>query len=293
MPRRPNTPRKANKPQIDTRESAFAWIGRAGYAARGLIFMLLGALATIAAVRGGRAVGTPGALHRLMGAPLGDVLLWIIAAGLVCFAAWRILQGVLDADRLGTTPSALVRRIAIAGSALFYLALAALAVGIIFGARTGDDDRIARDWTAWLLGQPLGQLVTFGVGAGTAVFGFVQMAKPARADFRKQIALEGGARTGAMALAVLGYFARGLLFVLIGIFFAVAAWRFNSGEAAGLAGALRALQAQSYGPYLLGATALGLFAFGLLQFVQALWRRIDAPEVKDVAAKGAGLYSAF
>lgn len=278
---------KRNKPQIDPGESALAWIGRAGYAARGLIFMLLGTLAAIAAMRGGRATGTPGALHRLIEAPMGDVLLWIIAAGLACFAAWRVLQGVFDTDRLGRTASGLMRRTAIAGSALFYLALAALAVGIVLGAPTGDDDRIARDWTAWLLAQPLGQLVTFGIGIGTAVFGFLQMAKPARADFRKQIALHGSARAGAMVLAVLGYVARGVLFVLIGIFFAVAAWRFNSGEAAGFAGALRALQAQPYGPYLLGATALGLFAFGLLQFVQALWRRIDAPEVKEVAARAA------
>lgn len=49
------------------------------------------------------------------------------------------------------------------------------------------------------------------------------------------------------ALGQFGYVARGAVFVLIGIFLTLAAWRFNSGEAAGLVGALRTLQQQPYG----------------------------------------------
>src|SRR5205085_7158571 len=129
--------------------------------------------------------------------------------------------------------------------------------------------------------------LTLGIGIGIVIFGLVQAVKPARGEFRRQLALHGPSRTSAVVLAYAGYFARAVVFVTMGAFLAVAAWRFNSGEAAGLAGALRALQAQPYGPYLLGATAIGLFAFGLLQFVQAVWRRIDAPKVKEVAAKAA------
>ena len=57
----------------------------------------------------------------------------------------------------------------------------------------------------------------------------------------------------------------------------LAALHSNSSHARGLAGALKSLQQQPYGWALLGATALGLFAFGAFQFVTAAYRRIEAP----------------
>jgi len=67
---------------------------------------------------------------------------------------------------------------------------------------------------------------------------------------------------------------------LIGVFLMIAAIRFNSGDAAGVAGALRALQQQPYGWILLGLTALGLFAFGVFEIVQGALRRIDTHELR-------------
>jgi hypothetical protein len=51
------------------------------------------------------------------------------------------------------------------------------------------------------------------------------------------------------------------------------------GNAAEFAGALRTLQQQPYGHVLLGIRALGLFAFGLFQRMEAVWRRIEVPNV--------------
>ncbi|MFL6257903.1 MAG: DUF1206 domain-containing protein, partial [Pyrinomonadaceae bacterium] len=45
-------------------------------------------------------------------------------------------------------------------------------------------------------------------------------------------------------------------------------------EARGLSGALRALEQRPYGPYVLGAVALGLVAYGLYMFVEARYRRM-------------------
>jgi hypothetical protein len=56
----------------------------------------------------------------------------------------------------------------------------------------------------------------------------------------------------------------------------LAAWRFNSGEAAGLVGALRALQQQAYGSLLLGLIALGLLSYGFFEILQVFARRVDA-----------------
>jgi hypothetical protein len=265
-------------------DSAFTWMARAGYVARGVVFSLVGVLAGVAAIAGGRAEGTPGALHRLLAQPLGDVILWIMAAGLVCFAGWRFVQAIFDSERCGRDFGGCWRRAILAGSGLFYLGMAALAVSAVFGIRS-DDDKAARDWTAWLFAEPFGRWLAAAIGVGIALTGLYQVVKPARADFRRYLAEEAGPRAWMTVIAWIGYLARAVIFVMIGVFLVTAAIRFNSGDAAGLGGALRTLQQQAYGPYLLGAAALGLCAFGIFQFMQAAWRRMDVPQVKDVVAK--------
>lgn len=77
-------------------------LGRAGYAARGVIMVLIGAAVVDAAVTysPGRAEGVDGALRSLAANPLGDVLLIAVALGLIAFgllsffeARWRRTYG--------------------------------------------------------------------------------------------------------------------------------------------------------------------------------------------------------
>ena len=74
-----------------------------------------------------------------------------------------------------------------------------------------------------------------------------------------------------------GLIARGVVFLIIGGFLIVAAWRFSSGDVVGLQGALQTLQQQPYGWILLAVVALGLCAFGIYSLIEARYRRIDAP----------------
>jgi len=68
--------------------------------------------------------------------------------------------------------------------------------------------------------------------------------------------------------------ARGVVFGIIGFFLVQAALNSNANEARGLSGALRALEQQSYGQWVLGIVALGLIAYGFYMLVLARYRRI-------------------
>ena len=81
--------------------------------------------------------------------------------------------------------------------------------------------------------------------------------------------------TWATRAGRLGYAARGVVSGVIGAFLVQAAVQTDPDKALGLGGALRTLARQPFGPYLLGAVAAGLMAYGAFMFVMARYRKIE------------------
>jgi hypothetical protein len=82
-------------------------------------------------------------------------------------------------------------------------------------------------------------------------------------------------RTWGGRAGVLGHIARFVVFGLIGIFVMKAAIDYNPKDAIGLDGALQKLAHASYGPVLLGVTAVGLVAYGVFCIVDARLRDVS------------------
>src|SRR3954470_1209698 len=77
-------------------------LARFGFAARGLVYMMVGALAAGAAAGlGGRTTETHGAMGSLDGHPFGTVFLAVLACGLFAYALWRFIQAAVDLDGKG------------------------------------------------------------------------------------------------------------------------------------------------------------------------------------------------
>ena len=268
-------------------------LARLGYAARGAVYLIIGGLALLAAAgSGGRTTDSKGAFQALLEAPFGGVLLAVIVIGFLCFAAWRLAQAFFDADRLGRQRKALMRRAAYGASAAVYVGLAFMAGSILLGHHHEGGDQSARDWTAALLSVPFGRWLVAAVGIAFAIGGIAVAGRGWTERFDR-LALPREARRWAVPMGRIGFFARALVCLIVAGFLVLAALHANSSEARGLAGALKSLQQQPYGWTLLGAAALGLFAFGAFQFVTAAYRRIDAPSPAEaVGAVQAGVRKA-
>src|SRR5918992_1253022 len=95
-------------------------IPRFGYAAKGVVYVVMGVLAVLAAVNAGAGSTTDqnGAFQTIEEAPFGQVLLGVVAVGLVGYVLWRSIQVVADPDDEGTGAKGVAKRIGYAGSAL-------------------------------------------------------------------------------------------------------------------------------------------------------------------------------
>jgi hypothetical protein len=259
-------------------------MARLGYGSRGIVYVLVGGLALLAAFgSGGQTGGSRSALESLLGQPFGKVFLGVIAVGLVSFAAWRLVEAITDADHRGRSGKALAIRVGRALSGLVYagLAFSAVRLAVGWGMRREREDQAAQDWTAWFLAKPFGQWAVGLVGVAILGTGLGYLVRAWRGSVTAHLACPSEARRWVVTLGRFGFGGRGIVFVLIGGFLILAAWHSNSREVRGVGGALRALEQQPYGWTLLGLTAAGLLAFGLFGLAQAFYRHIDAPDLDE------------
>ena len=118
-----------------------SWIetlARVGYASRGVLYIIIGALAIALAMgEGGSTTGSRGALQAIADQPLGTVALIVIALGLAGYAAWRISQAFANPERLGSDAKGVLRRVGYAVRAIIYGSLAFAAARIALGDSSG------------------------------------------------------------------------------------------------------------------------------------------------------------
>jgi hypothetical protein len=262
---------------------ASPWIeglGRFGYLAIGLVYGTVGVLAALAAMgKGGDTTDTHGALGWLLQAPFGRGILGTLAVGLAGYALWRMMQAVRDTEGKGTDLKGIWVRSVYAFIGLVYsgLALSAFRLAQSQGQTGGGGgDAMAQDWTAWLLMQPFGQILVAAVGLaviGAAAVQFFMGFTKDWCDSLKTSEMSDLEQRVAIAAARVGYSARGIAFGIIGVLLLVAAMRARAEDVRGLGGALATLAAQPFGPWLLGAVAGGLVAYGVFKIVEARYRR--------------------
>lgn len=259
-------------------------LARGGYAARGVVYLIIGYFAITAAFGSGQAKGSKGALQSILDEPFGQILLGLVAVGLVGYALWRLVQGTMDTDGHGTDPKGLAIRGGLLVSAVTHTLLALFAFSLIFGwgmggggGGSGGGGGGSQGMAAWLMQQPYGRWMVGVVGLAVIGAGIAHIVKGYKAKFEKYLQMDRQKLDKVRPICRFGLVARGVVFIIVGAFFLVAAWQFSSEEARGLQGALETLQQQSYGWILLGIVALGLFAFGIYGLIEAVWREIDHP----------------
>lgn len=240
---------------------------RLGYAARGLTYLLLGyiAFATAGDARGGAA----SVYDWLQAVPLGWVLLWVMALGLLAYAGFKFLSAAGDIQHRGSDALGIAERVGDAASGAAHVTLAYAAAQFAIGARTSVQGNTSQEVVHSILSFQFGSLLIGIAGLGFLTAAAMQAKKAYTAGFMHHVAARAPGWIRPIGRA--GHAARAVVFGLIGWSLVQSAWLDRSDKVDGLGGALLALRG-SGGAYLL--VALGLSLFGLFSLFVARYRII-------------------
>ena len=247
-------------------------LARAGFAASGLIHLLLGYLAIRVALHHSARSDQSGAIAAIGKLPGGEVLLWGMTVGLFALGLWLLLAAVLDVG--SASEKRWVRTLVSVAKAVAYFALAITSLTFARGSSSNASSS-TRHASSDVLALPGGQVLLGLVGLIAVGIGIYLIAKGARRGFRKDLAIPGGTAGRAVTvLGIIGYVAKGVAVAVVGVLFAVAAVTLDPNKASGLDGALKSLTALPFGAALLGAVGVGLMAFGVYTFARARYARL-------------------
>ncbi|CAN5911929.1 hypothetical protein BH11MYX3_BH11MYX3_38930 [soil metagenome] len=253
-------------------------LARVGFAAKGVLYLTIGALAASAAIgHGGKSVNdSRGAMGDLLGTQLGRPLLAVIAIGLFGYALWRIIEGFTDPEHRGRDAKGIAMRIGFVINGLIHLALAGTAASLALWSRGGGHGSQAKHWTGRALEMPGGVYLVYAGAAGVLGYGIYQLYRAWKAKLDKQLRLgelSSGTRRAVIAISRFGIAARALVFGTIGVLLGRAAMHENPREAGGIRESMRELGSLGKWPFFV--LAVGLGAYGIYQLIAARYRRVE------------------
>jgi hypothetical protein len=264
--------------------------GRVGWFAKGVVYIVAGVLALIIA---GKAAGwsaaakapdeeasPTGALKSVAHVTGGPLLMWLLAIGMLVYAAWRLVTAFLPGS---TDAKGWVKRIGYVVSAVIYTTFAFTAIALArsssAAASTNGNTKVT-SMTGRLMEHTGGRVLIGVVGAIVIAAGIYRIVKGIKVDVDDELDLSSmspARRTWTERLGAVGEVGRGIGIGLIGFFLLRAAITYNAAEATGLDGALRRLVTETWGLVLVLVIGVGFAAYGVFCVSTFHRRRLQAP----------------
>lgn len=268
-----NNPAQKAADQLPETKKWVEHFARFGYAAKGTIYVLVGALSAIAAFStGGKTAGRKGAFLEISQQPYGKIMLGIVALGFVGYGIWRFIQTIQDAENKGKDTRGILIRIGyvLSGLLYFYFAYFAYQLISVTESNQGGSKFLIDQMLDWSSGQIWVGILALIVLAK----GIYQIYKVTAGIYNQDVKdskMRDEVKKIYRTIGQFGLISRAVVFGIISFFLAKAAFTASAAQAKGTSGVFRFLTATG-GPVLMGIIALGLLGYGIFEFVKARYK---------------------
>ncbi|MDQ6797076.1 MAG: DUF1206 domain-containing protein [Actinomycetota bacterium] len=256
-------------------------LARAGLATRGLLYLVVAALAVqVARGHGDERADKQGAFQAVVRQPFGRFLLLAMVIGLGGYALWRFVEAIVGPEDERDSSKATLKRVGCAARGALYTVFFVSAVKLLIssGGKSGSNSA-QTDSTARVLNWPGGPWIVAAVGVAIIAGGIWVGWRGVSRKFRKRLKaaeMSREERRWIISFGTVGMVARMIVFSMIGLFLINAALQHDPNQAVGIDGALKRLATRAYGPALLVVVALGLGAYGIYSLGEARFRRVGS-----------------
>jgi len=273
---------------LGTDHPAVIKVGRIGWFAKGVVYVVAGFLALSVAAEasgwtdapvGDQGEASPtGAIKTVASSTGGTALLWLLAAGMLLYAAWRMMSALLPG---GTDGEAMAHRIGYLVSAIVYTTFAVSALALARDSSLDENGNTkVTDISASIMSNTAGRLVIGAVGVIVICVGLYRMKKGFSLDVADELNLGGLSPVRlrwTKQIGAAGEIGRGIGFGLVGFFLVRSAVTYVASEATGLDGALRRVATESWGVFVVAIVGAGFVAYGVFCLLTFTRRRLQAP----------------
>jgi hypothetical protein len=252
------------------KQKAIEGLARFGLIAKGVVYILMGGLAFVAALRLGetsaRDANQSAAFLQLKHQHGGSLILGILVAGLICYCAWRYIQ----AFSKSSANIKLVKRARYFFSGIAYSSLAYSAIRLLLHHQKGGDQQ--QQMAASFLAKPFGVIAVVSAAVIIASIGFYQVYYGMSGKYKKHVQQLNKQKKFSQLLlwsGKAGYIARAVVWLIVSYLLFKAALHSNASEAGNTGKAFQFVENGPMGSYFSAAIGLGLLTYGLFNFIRA------------------------
>jgi hypothetical protein len=273
--------------RVASQHPAIVKLGRVGWLAKGVVYLLAGGLALIVVARSfgwstpataSNEASPTGAIKEVAHTGAGPLLLVLLALGMFVYAVWRLASALMPGS---TDAEGTATRIGYFVSAVIYTTFGLTAISLARSPRANaDGNQKVTDITSGLMKNSAGRWLIGIVGLIAIGAGLYHIVQGLKGDVTKDVDMSGMSAERARitrGLGAIGEVGRGIAIAVIGFFLMRAAITFNATEATGLDGALRRFALYSWGQLLVAVVAIGFVAYGVFCLDTFTRRRLQAP----------------
>ena len=256
---------------VDTRAKAanvqdndwFERVARGGFAASGLLHLLIAFIVARLALGVGGSADKSGALATLAAQPFGAVMLWVAAVVLAALGVWQAVQTFIERD--------VKDRLKAGAIGIVYFSLAFSAAKFAMGSGESSSRQNA-GLSARMMQSGWGKAVLIVVALGLIAVGGYHVYKGVTKGFKDELEISGG--TAVTWIGIVGYVAKGLALIGAGLLVVFATFTSDPSKATGVDAAVKTLGAAPFGKFLLLLAAVGIAAYGVYGFIRARYAKM-------------------